>query len=74
MSFAVSYHVSLRQKPVCTVTVVSKGSDTQSSGAMCLKQRTTKGKIRLLGCAGFYAHLLFTQVMTASLYALAFRH
>ena len=51
-----------RHKPACTATEASKGleiSAIESRDIIQSKKRTTKALIRLRGCAGWYAPLLF---------------
>ena len=52
----------VRLKPVCAATETSYGLETSaiaSSGIILSRQRTTKALIRLRGCAGWTAPLLF---------------
>ena len=56
----------VRHKPACTATEASKrleSSDKTTRGIILSRQRTTKVLIRLRGCAGWSAPLLFAYVL-----------
>ena len=56
----------VRHKPACAATIASKrleSSDIKTRGIILSRQRTTKVLIRLRGCAGRSALLLFAYIL-----------